>query len=248
MAQKKIQFDILTLFPKFFKSPLSTSLISKALKKGVIGINLHNIREHGVGKRRQVDDRPFGGGPGMVLKPDVLERSLQSVTSATPKHPEGYKPYIVLLDPTGKVYNQEKAQKLSKKRWLIFICGHYEGVDERFKELFIDEEISIGDYILGGGEPAALVLIDSISRLIPGFLGEKQSLDTESFSSAGVNGQKVKLLDYPVYTRPEEFAGKKVPQVLLSGDHAKISKWRLNKQIEETKRKRPDLLKAKEAT
>ncbi|OGY26819.1 MAG: hypothetical protein A2Z42_03300, partial [Candidatus Woykebacteria bacterium RBG_19FT_COMBO_43_10] len=178
-------------------------------------------------------------------KPDVLKRSLQSVISVAPKHPEGYKPYIVSLDPAGKVYNQEKAQKLSKKGWLIFICGHYEGVDERFKELFVDEEISIGDYILGGGETAALVLIDSISRLIPGFLGEKQSLVNESFSRAKVNQKKVKLLDYPVYTRPEEFAGKKVPGILLSGDHAKINKWRLNQQIEKTKRKRPDLLKAK---
>ena len=245
MPQKKIQFDILTLFPEFFESPLSTSLISKALKKGVIGINFHDIRQYGVGKRREVDDRPFGGGPGMILKPDVLERSLQSVISATPKHSEGYKPYIVLLDPAGKVYNQEKAQKLSKKKWLVFICGHYEGVDERFKDLFVDEEISIGDYILGGGETAALVLIDSISRLIPGFLGEKQSLVNESFSSAKVNQKKVKLLDYPVYTRPEEFAGKKVPGILLSGDHAKINKWRLDEQIEKTKRKRPDLLKAK---
>ena len=245
MPQKKIQFDILTLFPEFFESPLSTSLISKALKKGIIGINFHDIRRYGVGKRRQVDDRPFGGGPGMVLKPDVLKRSLQSVISVAPKHPEGYKPYIVSLDPAGKVYNQEKAQKLSKKGWLIFICGHYEGVDERFKELFVDEEISIGDYILGGGETAALVLIDSISRLIPGFLGEKQSLVNESFSRAKVNQKKVKLLDYPVYTRPEEFAGKKVPGILLSGDHAKINKWRLNQQIEKTKRKRPDLLKAK---
>ena len=245
MPQKKIQFDILTLFPEFFESPLSTSLISKALKKGVIGINFHDIRQYGVGKRKQVDDRPFGGGPGMVLKPDVLERSLQSVISVAPKHPEGYKPYIVLLDPAGKLYNQEKVQKLSKKGWLIFICGHYEGVDERFKDLFVDEEISIGDYILGGGETAALVLIDSISRLIPGFLGEKQSLVNESFSSAKVNQKKVKLLDYPVYTRPEEFAGKKVPGILLSGDHAKINKWRLNEQIEKTKMKRPDLLKAK---
>src|SRR3990167_2098267 len=245
MPQKKIQFDILTLFPEFSESPLSTSLISKALKRGVIGINFHDIRPYGVGKRRQVDDRPFGGGPGMILKPDVLGGSLQSVISATPKHPEGYKPYIVLLDPAGKVYNQEKAQKLSKKGWLIFICGHYEGVDERFKDLFVDEEISIGDYILGGGETAALVLIDSISRLIPGFLGEKQSLVNESFSSVTVNQKKVKLLDYPVYTRPEEFAGKKVPRILLSGDHAKIRKWRLDKQIDKTKRKRPDLLEAK---
>lgn len=243
MPQKKMLFDILTLFPEFFKSPLSTSLISKALKKGVIDINLHDIRQYGVGKRRQVDDRPFGGGPGMILKPDVLERSLQNVISAAPKRPEGYKPYVVLLDPAGKVYNQEKAQKLSKKGWLIFICGHYEGVDERFKELFVDEEISIGDYIVGGGETATLVLIDSISRLVPGFLGKKGSLDTESFSSAKVNGQKVKLLDYPVYTRPEEFAGKKVPRILLSGDHAKISNWRLDKQIAKTRKKRPDLLK-----
>ena len=238
-----MRFDLITLFPELFAPFLSVGVTRRAYESGQVDVHLWNPRDFAEGNYRRVDDRPFGGGPGMVLKPDVLERSLTSVILAAPEHLESPKPYVVLLDPTGKVFDQEKAQKLSKKKWLVLICGHYEGVDERFKELFVDEEISIGDYVLGGGETAALVLIDTISRLIPGFLGEKQSLDTESFSSVQVNRKRVKLLDYPVYTRPEEFAGKKVPMILLSGDHAKISNWRLSRQIEKTKRKRPDLLK-----
>lgn len=248
MPDPKIRFDILSLFPEFFKSPLSSSLISKAIKKGLIEVKTHDIRDFGTGKHKQVDDRPFGGGPGMVLKADVLANSLQDTIATGKKTRKGAKPHVILLDPTGKQYNQKKVRKLSKMGWVILICGHYEGVDERFKELFVGEEISIGDYIVSGGETASLVLIDSIARLIPGFLGKEESTVRESFSTTKVGVRDVKLLDYPDYTRPKEFAGKKIPEVLLSGDHVKIRNWRLKKQIEKTKSRRPDLLKTNFST
>jgi len=235
-----MRIDILTLFPGFFKSPFATSLISKAIAKKILGIRIHDIRKAGVGTHRQVDDRPFGGGPGMVLKPDVLAASLKNAAEdKTAKDT----PYVILLDPAGTPFNQEVAKKLSQRKRLVLICGHYEGVDERFKEFFVDEEISIGDYILSGGETAALVVVDAISRLIPGFLGKEESAVFESFSKHKVSGKEICLLDYPVYTRPEIFAGKKVPKTLLSGNHAAIEKWRLTAAIEKTKNKRPDLLR-----
>ncbi|HEX7456049.1 MAG TPA: tRNA (guanosine(37)-N1)-methyltransferase TrmD, partial [Candidatus Nanoarchaeia archaeon] len=198
-----IQFDILTLFPDFFKTPLSSSLTAKAISKEILAVEVHDIRKFGKGKRRQVDDRPFGGGPGMVLKPDCLADSLKQVAAQGQKKLKEAKPHVIFLDPGGRAFNQERAQGLARKRWIILICGHYEGVDERFKELFVDEEISIGDYILSGGETAALVLVDTIARLIPGFLGKSDSAVFESFSKAKLDGKKVLLLDYPVYTRPE---------------------------------------------
>jgi tRNA (guanine37-N1)-methyltransferase len=237
-----MRFDILTLFPDFFNSPLSTSLISKAIKKGIVEVSLHDIREDGLGRHKQVDDRPFGGGPGMVLKADVLEKSLKRSIKTAKKQGAGGKPYIILLDPTGQRLDQELARDLAKRQWLVLICGHYEGVDERFKELFVDKEVSIGDYVLSGGETAALVLIDATTRLIPGFLGKEESVLFESFSKIKLGGKEATLLDYPVYTRPEIFAGRKVPEILLTGNHTKIKKWRIEKALEKTKRNRPDLI------
>ncbi|OGY26251.1 MAG: tRNA (guanosine(37)-N1)-methyltransferase TrmD [Candidatus Woykebacteria bacterium RBG_16_43_9] len=243
MAKEKLRLDVLTLFPNFFKDPLSTSLISRAIKSGILNVQTHNIRDFGVGKHKQVDDRPFGGGPGMVLKPDVLASSLKSVVDYSKEHSAKIKPYVVLLDPAGNLFSQKKARNLAGEKWLVLICGHYEGVDERFKEEFVDEEISIGDYILTGGEPAALVVIDSVSRLLPGFLGKKESALLESFNKVKVKDKNLTLLDYPVYTRPETFENKRVPDTLLTGNHKKIEQWRLDKSLEKTKQKRPDLLK-----
>jgi tRNA (guanine37-N1)-methyltransferase len=233
----KITFDVITLFPNFFDSPLETSLLKKGIEKNLLNINLHNLRGWGKGRNKQVDDRPFGGGPGMVLKPDVLTSCLKGILKKGTT-----KPYVIVLDPAGTKYNQEKAAALSKKRRLVLVCGHYEGIDERFKKLYADEEISIGDYILSGGETAALVMIETISRQIPGFLGKDESSVSESFSKVDIGDRKVPLLDYPTYTRPESFENQKVPEVLLSGNHGKIAKWRKEKAIERTKSKRPDLL------
>lgn len=240
MTKEKFRFDILTLFPNFFKDPLNSSLLGKAIKNKLIKVKIHNIRDFGVGKHRKVDDRPFGGGPGMVLKPDVLANSLSCVITSTTV---GIKPHIIMLDPSGVPLNQKKAQQLSRKRHLILICGHYEGVDERFKEKYVDEEISIGDYVLSGGEPAALVVIDSISRLIPGFLNKEESTKEESFQEIEIKGKKLKLLDYPAYTRPEIFEGQQVPKTLLKGNHSKIKEWRLEQSLKRTRSKRPDLNK-----
>lgn len=238
-----MRIDILTLFPDFFSSPLSTSLLSKAIKKKIVGIYLHNIRDFGTGKHKSVDDRPFGGGPGMVLKVDVLSKALESTIEKSRKAGCDKKPWIVLLDPAGERLTQEKAKKLSKKGWIILICGHYEGVDERFKELYLDQEISIGDYVLNGGEAAAFVLIEAVSRLLPGFLNKRESVQTESFSKEKIAGKEITLLDYPCYTRPERFKGKGVPKILISGNHEKIRKWRMEQALKKTKKQRPDLLR-----
>lgn len=239
MVKEKIRFDILTIFPDFFKNPLKSSLLGKAINNNLIAVNIYNIRDFGVGKHKKVDDRPFGGGPGMVLKPDVLANSLNFMLKSV----ETKRSYIVMLDPTGTPLNQEKLQQLAKKRRVTLVCGHYEGVDQRFKEKYVDEEISIGDYILSGGEPAALVLIDGVSRLIPGFLNKKESTQEESFREVEIKGKKLKLLDHPVYTRPEIFEGERVPKTLLKGNHSKIKEWRLDQSLKRTRSKRPDLNK-----
>ena len=238
-----MRIDILTLFPNFFSSPFSISLLSKAIRKKIVAIFLHDIRDFGTGKHKSVDDRPFGGGPGMVLKPDVLSKSLESVIGTASKAGLRSRPWVILLDPAGTHLTQGKVEQLSKKSWLILICGHYEGVDERFKKNFINEEISIGDYVLSGGEAAALVLTEAVSRLLPGFLGKIESSQLESFSKVSFAGKELTLLDYPVYTRPENFQGHPVPKILLSGNHSKIEKWHFEKALEKTKKRRPDLLK-----
>ena len=220
-----MKFDVLTLFPDMFKS-LEESIIGRAKEKGLIEINLINIRDFSKDKHKKVDDTPYGGGAGMVIKPDVVYDAYSSIKSENAK--------VIYLSPQGKVLNQDKVKELSKENHLILLCGHYEGIDQRVLDEIVDEEISIGDYVLTGGELPAMVLIDSVSRYVEGVLND-ESTKEESFSN--------KLLEYPQYTRPEEFRGRKVPEVLISGHHENIKKWREQKSLEITKLKRPDLLK-----
>ncbi len=221
-----MNFDVLTLFPEMFEA-LNESIIGKAKEKNLIQINLINIRDFSKDKHKKVDDTPYGGGAGMVMMPDVVYDAYSSI-----KDKENAK--VIYLSPQGKVLNQEKVKELSKENHLILLCGHYEGIDQRVLDEIVDEEISIGDYVLTGGELPAMVLIDSVSRYVKGVLKE-ESIQEESFSNN-------KLLEYPQYTRPEEFRGKKVPEVLISGHHENIKKWREEKALEVTKKKRPDLL------
>ena len=220
-----MKFDVLTLFPEMFDS-LKQSVIGRAVEKELIDINLINIRDFSEDKHKKVDDTPYGGGAGMVMMPDVVYRAYQSVKTKNAK--------VIYMSPQGKKLDQKKVEDLSKQEHLIILCGHYEGIDQRVLDKIVDEEISIGDYILTGGELPAIVLIDSVSRYVKGVLKE-DSIKEESFS----NG----LLEYPQYTRPEIFEGEKVPEILLSGHHEKIEKWRKEKSFEITKNKRPDLLK-----
>ena len=220
-----MKFDVLTLFPEMFKS-LDESIIGKAKEKNLIEINLINIRDFSKDKHKKVDDTPYGGGAGMVIMPDVVYDAYSSINQK-----ENAK--VIYLSPQGKVLNQNKVKELSKENHLILLCGHYEGIDQRVLDEIVDEEISIGDYVLTGGELPAMVLIDSVSRYIEGVLNE-ESIKEESFSN--------KLLEYPQYTRPEEFRGIKVPEVLISGHHENIKKWRNEKSLEITRKKRPDLL------
>ena len=219
-----MKFDVLTLFPEMFQS-LNESIIGRAKEKELIEINLINIRDFSKDKHKKVDDTPYGGGAGMVLMPDVVYDAYSSVKDENAK--------VIYLSPQGKVLNQAKVKELSKENHLILLCGHYEGTDQRVLDEIVDEEISIGDYVLTGGELPAMVLIDSVSRYVGGVLNE-DSIKEESFSN--------NLLEYPQYTRPEEFRGKKVPEVLISGHHENIKKWREKKSLEVTKLKRPDLL------
>ena len=220
-----MKFDVLTLFPEMFSS-LNESIIGKAIEKGLVEVNLTNIRDFSKNKHKKVDDTPYGGGAGMVIRPDVVYEAYSSIKGNDAK--------VIYLSPQGSLLNQDKVKELSKEKHLILICGHYEGIDQRVLDEIVDEEISIGDYVLTGGELPAMVLIDSVSRYIEGVLNE-ESVEEESFSN--------KLLEYPQYTRPEEFRGKKVPDVLISGHHENIKKWRYEKSLEVTKKKRPDLLK-----
>lgn len=220
-----MKFDVLTLFPEMF-APIETSIIGKAKEKGILEINLINIRDFSKDKHKKVDDTPYGGGAGMVMRPDVVYDAVQSVYQEKTK--------CVYLSPQGAVLTQQKVEELSKCEHLILLCGHYEGIDQRVLEAIQPEEISIGDYVLTGGELPAMVLIDAVSRYVKGVLNNA-SIQEESFS----NG----LLEYPQYTRPEVFLDKKVPEVLLSGHHENIRKWREEQSLAITKKKRPDLLK-----
>jgi len=219
-----MKIDIITLFPKLFESVFSESLIARAQKQKIAAITIHNLRDWSTDKHKTVDDKPFGGGPGMVLKVDVVDRALRDL-------PAGHK---ILLTPQGKPFSQPLAKKLAQQKQLILICGHYEGFDERIRDL-VDEEISIGDYVLTGGEIPAMVIVDTVVRLLPGVVGKEASLTEESFSQ--------NLLEYPQYTRPEEYQGKKVPPVLLSGNHAEITKWRAEQSKKRTLSRRPDLIR-----
>lgn len=221
-----MKFDVLTLFPEMFE-PLKQSIIGKAIEKGIIELNLINIRDFSKDKHKKVDDTPYGGGAGMVMMPEVVYDACCSI-----KEKENAK--VIYLSPQGKKLNQAKVVELSKRQHLILLCGHYEGIDQRVLDEIVDEEISVGDYVLTGGELPAMIVIDSVSRYVKGVLKE-ESIQEESFS----NG----LLEYPQYTRPEVFHHQKVPDVLLSGHHENIQKWRKEKSLEITKQKRPDLLK-----
>jgi len=225
-----MRIDIISIFPKMFSAVLDESMIKRAQLKGKVKIFTHDLRKYTLDKHCKVDDRPFGGGSGMVIQIEPVFRALQAVK----KKIKG-KVKVILLSPQGKRFNQVYAKKLSGCRNLIFICGHYEGVDERVREYLVDEEISIGDYVLTGGELAAMVLVDSLVRLIPGVLGDKNSLNFESFEG--------NLLEYPQYSRPAKFRNWSVPEVLVSGDHDKIRVWRKLQAFRRTKQKRPDLLK-----
>lgn len=219
-----MKFDVLTLFPEMFEA-VKQSILGKAIEKDLIDINLVNIREFSKNKHKKVDDTPYGGGAGMVIRPDVVYDAYNSVKTEKSK--------VIYMTPQGKTLNQKKVEELSKEKHLIILCGHYEGIDQRVIDKIVDEEISIGDYVLTGGEIPAMVLIDSISRYIEGVLNE-ESIQEESFS----NG----LLEYPQYTRPEIFEGESVPEILLSGHHENINKWRKERSLQITKQKRPDLL------
>ena len=222
-----MKIDILTLFPEMFKGPFEESIIKRAQEKGLVEINIHNLRDWAKDKHKTVDDRPYGGGVGMVLMVEPIYQALGDIKTRGSR--------TVLLTPQGTPFTQKKARELSKLKHIIFIAGHYEGVDARVQEHLVDEKISIGDYVLTGGELPAMVVVDTIVRLLPGVL-EKEATEKESFSPAS-------LLDYPTYTRPETFRGWKAPEVLLSGNHAEIEKWRNKKSLEATRKKRPDLLK-----
>ena len=219
-----MKFDVLTLFPEMFEA-VKQSILGKAIEKGLININLVNIRDFSKNKHKKVDDTPYGGGAGMVIRPDVVYDAYKSVYDENAK--------VVYLTPQGKTLNQKMVEDLSKEKHLILLCGHYEGIDQRVIDKIVDEEISIGDYVLTGGEIPAMVLIDSVSRYTEGVLSQ-ESIKEESFSDG--------LLEYPQYTRPEIFEGEKVPEVLLSGHHGNIDNWRKEQSIKITKQKRPDLL------
>lgn len=225
-----MKISILTLFPNLFQPFLSTSILDRAREKNIVEYELIDIRKFGEGNHKSVDDRPFGGGAGMVLRADVLTKAWKSVYSKDA--------YTLLMSAGGKTFNQKRAWQLSKIPHLIIVCGKYEGVDQRFVDKYVDEEISIGDYVLTGGELPALVVVDTLVRLIPGVLKKEEAALEESFS-LGEEG----LLEYPHYTRPEDFEGEKVPEILLSGNHKEIAKWRKEKSLEKTKKIRPDLLK-----
>ena len=220
-----MQFDVLTLFPEMFE-PIKQSILGKAIEKEKIKLKLVNIRDFSKDKHKKVDDTPYGGGAGMVMKPDVVYDAYKSVYEENAK--------VIYLSPQGKTLKQKKVEELSKEKHLILLCGHYEGIDQRVIDKIVDEEISIGDYVLTGGEIPAMVLIDTVSRYIDGVLNQ-ESIKEESFSQG--------LLEYPQYTRPEVFEGEKVPEILLSGHHENIEKWRQEQALKITKQKRPDLLK-----
>ncbi len=225
-----MEINILTLFPSMFSSPLSESIIKRAVNKKVVEINLVNIRDFAEDKHKTVDDTPYGGGAGMVLKPDVMDSALRGIVG---KNRGKY--HVVLLTPQGKRFEQNDAARLSQKNNLILICGHYEGFDERIREHMVDEEISLGDFVLSGGEIAAMAVTDAVVRLLPGALGKDESTGEESFSLKDESGNI--LLEYPQYTKPFDYKGWKVPEVLTSGNHAEIKKWRLGQAKERTLRK-----------
>jgi len=231
-----LRFDIITIFPEFFREVIDCGILRRARNAGLVEVTAHDLRQWTTDKHHVVDDRPFGGGDGMILKPEPIFAAVEALTGATRKEDLPPRTRVVLLSPQGRVFSQAMAQELSEQTSrVILLCGRYEGVDERVADALITDEISIGDYVLSGGETAAAVVIDATVRLLPGALGSETSAVFESFSEG--------LLDYPQYTRPPDFRGMKVPDVLLSGNHAQIERWRKEAAIAKTRRNRPDLLK-----
>ena len=228
-------FHVLTIFPEFFQGPFEHGVIKRARDTGAIGIRIHNLRDWTSDRHKTVDDRPFGGGEGMLLKPEPLFSAVESIVGQA----SGLSRRIVLLSAQGRLFDQRKANELSSLGELLLVCGRYEGVDERVAEHLADDELSIGNYVLSGGELAAAVVVDAVARLLPGVLGNESSAVFESFQDGGHAGA---VLDCPQYTRPAEFRGWKVPDVLLSGNHAEIRRWRQRAALQKTARLRPDLL------
>ena len=225
-----MNFHVLTLFPEMINDGVNTSITGRAISKGLISVNAVNIRDFAGNKYGQVDDYPYGGGAGMVMQPGPVYRSYESI-----KEKIGYKPRVIYLTPQGKVFNQSMAEEFAEEKDLVFLCGHYEGIDERVLEMIVTDNVSIGDYVLTGGELPSMVMIDAISRLVTGVLNNDVSAEFESFND--------NLLEYPQYTRPAEFMGKEVPSILLSGNHPKVDEWRRQQSILRTMERRPDLIK-----
>lgn len=221
-----MRVDVLTLFPGIFESPLRESLLGKAVASGIVDVRVHDIRAHAHDRHRTVDDYGFGGGPGMVMKPEPIFEAVEGLGDE-PKR-------VLLLSPAGRRLDQALVRELAGEPWLVLVCGRYEGVDQRVADGLPAEEVSIGDFVLSGGETAALVLLEAVTRLVPGVVGNEESLVSESFEED--------VLDHPHYTRPREFRGMEVPEVLLSGDHARIAAWRREAALERTRRVRPDLM------
>ena len=230
-----MNFHILTLFPEMIEQGMHTSIIGRAIAGGYLSINAVNIRDYAFNKHQKVDDYPYGGGAGMLMQAEPVYLSYEAI-----KEKIGYRPRVVYMTPQGKVFHQEMAKELAKERDLVFLCGHYEGIDERVLDEIVTDYVSIGDYVLTGGELPAMVMMDSISRMVPGVLSNQESGDTESFAG--------NLLEYPQYSRPEEWHGQKVPPVLLSGHHANIEAWRREQSVMRTAKRRPDLLKKADLT
>lgn len=230
-----MRIDIITIFPDFFRGAFDYGIIRRAQAAGLVEVNAHDLRRWTEDRHRQVDDRPFGGGDGMVLKPEPIFAAVEELTGQSERSQYAKGTRVVLLSPQGRVFTQRVAGELAQEAaHVVLICGRYEGVDERVAEALVTDEISIGDYVLSGGEPAAVVVADALVRLLPGALGNETSAVNESFAEG--------LLDYPHYTRPPEFRGMRVPEVLFSGHHAEIERWRRDRALEKTERNRPDLL------
>ncbi len=224
-----MRIDILTLFPEMFRGPFEASIVARAVEREIVKLELHNLRDWGEGRHRVVDDAPYGGGAGMVLKPEPIFRAVEAVQPLSPEPGR-----VVLATPQGRLLTQAIVDELAELPRVVLLCGHYEGVDERVREHLVDDEISIGDYVLSGGEPAAIVLVDALVRRLPGALGSDESLAEESHAQG--------LLEYPQYTRPADFRGLGIPDILLSGHHEEVRRWRRRQSLLRTARRRPDLL------
>jgi tRNA (guanine37-N1)-methyltransferase len=237
IRERRLNFEVLTLFPGILEGPLNESILKRGREKGLLTVTVRNIRDYTEDKHKTADDSPYGGGAGMVLKPDPIFKAFEAMKR---EHP-GEESLTILLSPQGRLLTHTRAEQLSReKRRIVLLCGHYEAIDERVIDVLVDEELSIGDYVLTGGELAALVVIDAATRLLPGVLGDEESAYRDSFGDG--------LLDHPHYTRPAEFRGRKVPDVLLSGNHAEIEKWRRREELKATLKKRPELLESADLT